>query len=703
MSQGPPSAPDPDPLATMDTAGPESMREDSTSDGSDLGDLPTEAADATRHHVPGGGGPPTVPVTQPGTAATERLDDDEASYETSAASGPSAPAAIGEWKPPRPGGALEPGKIAFDRYRPIQRLGGGGMGEVWLVEHLQLETQRALKLILPRISFDSMARARFRREAQLMAKFTHPNAVTVHDARLTEDDVAFIEMEYVRGRSLDLILENEGPLPLDLVARLLDQLCEVLQVAHDHKILHRDLKPSNLMLIDGRPVGREHLKVLDFGIAKSLATDEIEFGERTITGSFVGTPPYASPEQAERDADHRSDLYSVGIILCELLTGRRPFSGPLTKVIADTVNRPPPSFRELNPAIEVPPEVEAVVRRCLAKDPADRYQTALEIAEAFRAALPASPLDEFGEVRGKGQAESKLPRWAWPAIAGAAVVVALGLFAVPRLFPSPNPGPDGSGTTPVETVALPPEFRAAEESEPAPDGLPTAIVSDRDGSLLVRLPGGEFEVGEDGVGGKKTVPGFYMQEHEVTNAQLAAYYKANDMAPPAKPAKSEEFDGDDQPAVYVDFATAEAYAHWIGGRLPTEVEWEYAARSGGKPDRPYVWSEGGPLVAADNRANIGAPEYSTPTQKVKRSPDDQTEQGVFDLTGNVREWCRRSDGGGPSTDAAVRGGSWKSFYDEFTTYAGRPLDPSERLNDLGFRVVVEWPADPASAPVTEAP
>src|SRR5262249_25574154 len=199
-------------------------------------------------------------------------------------------------------GPLTPGQLVFGRYYVKKELGRGGMGKVWLVQHKELGVDRALKMISAGIAFDPQVRLRFQREARAMALFSHPNAVTVHDARLTQQDIAFIEMEYVQGQSIDKLLKKGTPMPLDWTARILAQLCNVLQKAHDAGIIHRDLKPSNLMLLDGQEPGREFLKVLDFGIAKILGVEHRADDASTSTGGFLGTPPYTSPEQAEGKA-----------------------------------------------------------------------------------------------------------------------------------------------------------------------------------------------------------------------------------------------------------------------------------------------------------------------------------------------------------------------------------------------------------------
>ena len=280
-------------------------------------------------------------------------------------------------------GQFEPGQLLFGRYLAVRQLGRGGMGTVWLVRHRELDAERALKIIAPEVGFTPEALGRFRREARVMARLSHPHAVIVHDAQI-DRDVAFIEMEYIPGRGLDVLVRPGVPLPIDWVARVLVQLCDVLQAAHDRQIVHRDLKPSNLMLLDGHPPAAPFLKVLDFGIAKVLAPDG-PLDVRTHTGAFLGTPAYMSPEQVRGEpVDGRSDLYSTGVILYELISGRRPFTGALPKLVHDHLHTPPPP---LTLPGDVPPEVERVILRCLAKAPGDRPRSARELAEEFLQAV----------------------------------------------------------------------------------------------------------------------------------------------------------------------------------------------------------------------------------------------------------------------------------------------------------------------------
>jgi formylglycine-generating enzyme required for sulfatase activity/tRNA A-37 threonylcarbamoyl transferase component Bud32 len=278
----------------------------------------------------------------------------------------------------------------------IEKLGEGGMGEVWRVRHAGFTRDRALKLIHTRFALNAETRERMLREAQAMDQISHAHAVTVHD--VGTDPVPYIEMEFVQGKTLNKAVPPDTPMPLDWTARILEQLCDVLQVAHDHGIVHRDLKPSNLMLLDGCPPGKEFLKVLDFGIAKFLHSDVENI---TVLGSTLGTLSYMSPEQVLNSAevDARADIYTIGTILYELLTGCRPFTSRVPQIYNDIIHTPAPRFHERNPHVQVPRGVEDLVLRCLEKEPKNRPSSARALAEDFRRlALPPPPAVRAVEV-----------------------------------------------------------------------------------------------------------------------------------------------------------------------------------------------------------------------------------------------------------------------------------------------------------------
>jgi serine/threonine protein kinase/formylglycine-generating enzyme required for sulfatase activity len=427
----------------------------------------------------------------------------------------------GEWDT-QPPPVLEAGAVVFEKYRLIEKVGVGGMGEVWRVWHIHLETERALKLIRPELAQNDKGWRRFQREARVMAKINHPNAVAVYDFRRTQS-VGYIEMEFVRGRSLsDVLKDHHGqPMPLDWTARVLEQLCAVLQEAHGHvdeatgkprPIIHRDLKPSNLMLVEQKDdSGPPRLKVLDFGIAK-IVEDEGS-PELTGAGDLVGTPAYMSPEQIRgglqhdgsyREIDARSDLYSAGVVLYHLLTGALPFLGSKMLLLASHLNNPPMPMREANPQARVPREVERVVLQCLEKDPDRRPHTARELSESFLQAAGVGPA-----VARRPPAEAARGR----RVAAAALVIALvtiiglGVVLLPRgdRRPpvAPPPGPHTGDGEPPEGPEAVVAARSAGPWEPVGyEALnPNDIVPDRPGFPvnLKRLDDGVTFVYRDGI------------------------------------------------------------------------------------------------------------------------------------------------------------------------------------------------------------
>jgi len=272
--------------------------------------------------------------------------------------------------------------IVDGRYRVLSRIGSGGMADVLCAEDLQLGRKVALKLLHRRFAADAEFVERFRREASSAAGLQHPNVVAVYD-RGRWDDTYYIAMEYLEGRTLKKVVTEEAPLAPHRAIELVAQILKAARFAHARGIVHRDLKPHNVIVgADGRA------KVTDFGIAKAGASD------MTQTGSIMGTAQYLSPEQAQGHAvSGQSDLYSIGIILYELLTGRVPFEGESAVTIAlKQVNEAPVPPSHYNPAI--PPALEAVVLRALEKDPARRFAD----ADAFIAALEAAELAPVGDA-----------------------------------------------------------------------------------------------------------------------------------------------------------------------------------------------------------------------------------------------------------------------------------------------------------------
>src|SRR3984893_1410795 len=252
------------------------------------------------------------------------------------------------------------GALIDDRYRVVRRLGTGGMAEVFLAEDQQLGRKVALRLLHRRFAEDPGFVERFRREAQAAAGLQHPNVVSVYD-RGAYDDTFYIAMEYLPGRSLKQLIRQEAPLDPVRAIDLAIQILKAARFAHRRGVIHRDLKPHNVIVDEA-----DHAKVTDFGIARAGASDMTE------TGSIMGTAQYLSPEQAQGHAvSEGSDLYSVGVVLYEMLTGRVPFDAEAAVTIAlKHVSETPVAPKRLNPSI--PPELEQVVLWSLNKDPADR-------------------------------------------------------------------------------------------------------------------------------------------------------------------------------------------------------------------------------------------------------------------------------------------------------------------------------------------
>src|SRR5687767_12321119 len=271
-------------------------------------------------------------------------------------------------------------------YRIVERLGEGGMGSVYLAEDLHLGRRVAVKLPLDTRN-DHHFRARFLREARAVSSLSHPNIASVYDYGETSQGQPFIVMEFIKGQTLNSLIDD-GKLSVPRAVEIIEAVCQALSEAHEHGVIHRDIKPSNIIITD-----RGAVKVLDFGLAKNVNADSLSpadpdaatlLATRTQSGVVLGTPLYLSPEQAVGgNVDARSDLFAVGIVLYESITGRPPFTGKATVEIAAQiihVNPLPPS--SFNPRISE--ELDRIALKALAKKPEQRYQTANELIGALK-------------------------------------------------------------------------------------------------------------------------------------------------------------------------------------------------------------------------------------------------------------------------------------------------------------------------------
>jgi serine/threonine-protein kinase len=281
------------------------------------------------------------------------------------------------------------GSIFMGQYEVKRFLAEGGMARVYLARQYHPPRQVVIKVMHEHIIEDPKSRQRFERETEMLHRFQHPGIANILDASLDDPLGPCIVMEYVRGIGLDKLLEKNGRFTQARVGRFLNQICDTLQTAHERGIMHRDLKPSNLMIVDA-DTPNETVKTLDFGLAK-LISPEPDMPSVTLTNAEfgVGTPNYVSPEQANGGAtDHRSDLYSLGVVAYELLSGQVPFVRTTDMdVLLAHATECPPNFEELGLGSWVSRAVEDVVFSCLEKDPGLRPQSALELSERFDAAL----------------------------------------------------------------------------------------------------------------------------------------------------------------------------------------------------------------------------------------------------------------------------------------------------------------------------
>ncbi len=272
--------------------------------------------------------------------------------------------------------------IANGRYEIVRLLGEGGMGAVYQARQVAMDRMVALKLIQSELVRNQAAAARFHREMKLTARIEHPNTIRVYDFGEAEGQL-FLTMELLRGHTLAAVLAQSRRLELPRIVRIATQVCRALQAAHSEGVVHRDLKPDNVMLLEQYG---EHdvVKVLDFGVAKSL--DQQEAG-MTTAGAVIGTPAYMSAEQAMgAPVDQRSDLYSLGIMLYEMASGRVPFTAPaLTALLVAHATEAPPPLAQVAPG--VPPGLVALIDELLRKDPAARPQTAKAVEQRLEALL----------------------------------------------------------------------------------------------------------------------------------------------------------------------------------------------------------------------------------------------------------------------------------------------------------------------------
>src|ERR1700722_8158848 len=272
------------------------------------------------------------------------------------------------------------GQTLDKKYKITGLLGEGGMGSVYRGEHVHLKRECAVKVIRREHAGDPVALKRFKLEAEAASILKHANIIEISDFGITNDDLAYIVMEFLHGESLDDRLERQKYLHYEEAMPIFLQVCDALAHAHGKRVLHRDLKPANIMLIKSEN-DEIHVKLVDFGIAKLMPGTGRDVKKLTLTGEIFGSPMYMSPEQCMgQSLDSRADIYGLGCVMYQILTGEFPFVGEnIIQVVSKHLNEDPPPFAEVAPDMAIPLELEKIVMKCLAKDRSHRYNNVAQL------------------------------------------------------------------------------------------------------------------------------------------------------------------------------------------------------------------------------------------------------------------------------------------------------------------------------------
>ncbi len=618
----------------------------------------------------------------------------------------------------------------FGRYKILELLGEGGMATVYKAYDTRLEREVAIKVIR-REAFPpdemEMLLKRFERESKSLGRLSHPNIVGVIDYGDFEGQ-PYLVMEYLSGGSLKDRLGR--PMPWREAIQLILPIAYALDYVHDHSIINRDVKPSNILMTDkGQPM------LTDFGLVKLFGEKEKDATNLTSSGTGLGTPDYMAPEQWTGEPTVQSDLYSLGVVLYEMITGHRPYTadtpaGVLLKQATEALPLPKLYIPDL------PRDVESVLLKALAKNPADRYtgmhifieelQNLLAGREVAAATIKTSRLREqmTGKVDRKQNA-ALLParKKVFPILAIAVVgffvlLVALGggyfLLTTPGILsPLPTPTklvlPSPTEIPPTQEI-IPPTVMPTEAATALPTETSEPVeIKDIKNVPMRLVPAGEFTMGSDDTGDVGSRPAqtvyvdaFYMDKFEVSNEMYDACVYAVECRRPQQggsATRNTYFSNPvfaNYPALYIDWKMANAYCEWRGARLPTEAEWEKAAR--GTDARMYPWGNQEPDCSLANR--VGCVADTTPVDQHEKG---QSPYGVYGLSGNVWEWTSTLFKKYPydATDGRedpdklgeriARGGSWHVFGGNSGNVRADTrlkLDPGYFGGYVGFRCVV---------------
>lgn len=709
---------------------------------------------------------------------------------------------------PQDGDATAPsllGEPTLDaRYLLERRLGQGGMGVVFQARHIFLKTRHAIKVIIPDlVGNDPNLSTRFRQEALAAAAIRHQNIIAVTDFGVVRGNMPFLVMEFIEGRSLQDILTTEGAMSPQRAWEFISAIAAGVGAAHRQNIVHRDLKPLNIMVQDNVSVA-EGVKILDFGLAKIKSGELLGSFVQAQTSGLMGSPFYMAPEQwSDEEPDARADIYSLGVILYQMLSGEVPFKGSsIPSIMKKHLTLPPPSFQSMG--VAVPPPIESVVRHALEKEVSARIESIPQFLRDLHAAVNAAPavaaaqretvaMDFNRTVASVTQSPDLSATSSQPPIAqetnfGTSFESLAGVSRageadlrkererkereqqeklermalqakeledrLERLSGSMPPAMDpetthvrGSSTNPQRVVTGAPavgpgkpmivDFSPKRKGLPpllliggavmflvlaavgigayfmlgrrtvidGPQPTPSPAASPKKNADLLAIDGGTFLMGrktgppQEAPAHAVTVQPFLMDPTEVTNAEYADFVREkNHTAPSHWIGSKPPFGQENWPVVNVTFDDAMAFAAWRSSRdgaayrLPTEEEWEYAARNGEQSDL-YPWGSAWQDGAAVIKDATPSPVGSRPIGKNK--------WGVFDLIGNVWEWTSSKASVYPGNSRVIP----RSYQDWITIrggcYVSDPANveapvssclrefvpPSTKTTLLGFRLV----------------
>ncbi len=667
------------------------------------------------------------------------------------------------------------GHMFGGRYRIEEKLAEGGMSTVYKAYDPNLRRTVAIKLIHPHLSTDPEFVRRFEQEAASVAQLRHPNIIQVYDFN-QDEGVHYMVLEYVPGQTLYDLLKalnaKNQRLPLTTTVPIMAIICDAVTYAHQKAMIHRDLKPANVMLNQrGEPI------LMDFGVAKMLGESQ-----HTMTGAIIGTALYMSPEQAQGAAvDSRTDIYSLGIMLFEMITGRPPFEGDsAVAIMMKHVTEPVPDICEIDG--NVPDELVTIVQKALAKDPAQRFQTAAQLSAALRsvesalganpatilsfpepegsaatAALPSKPAVPAASVAPPSGSEvpvaaaalspkpaapdatympipatptlppkpavpaatsapaapPKKRSWRWLAAGltlAVVLVLALGVgvlyiawqYASPRLLARaesvPPAGaestpPAGAESTPA-AVSAPPAGAASTPPAGAESAPPAGAESLPSATGMVYVNAGRYLVGLDSQDKDHVTPRqvelkeFWLDQYDVTNAEYAKFVVATSNPAPASwnggqlPAGKENY-----PVAGVTWDQAAAYCKWAGKRLPSEAEWEVAAR--GPQNLLYPWG--------DDEHALQLPQSGT--YAVGSYPANRSPFRAYDMAGDVWQWVGEPYAPVQPGDRILRGGSYGYLKDMAYRLEGDPTMPT-MIATAGMRCAADQVTGGAQAEKT---